>query len=114
MSASIDWLSVPAGAYALYDGGMTTTRTPNVKRMLAQAAQLEPKERAYLIRELIGYEGLYGASEAAERLNVKQPNLRPIPGLPDAVAQLRCGSVWLREEVDELARTRKARAPAAA
>jgi hypothetical protein len=99
--------------------GMTSARTSNVRRLLGRAFALSPAERALLVRELLGPEGLYGASEAADRLNVLQPNLRPIPGLPTPVGQLRCGSVWLREEVDEFAKQRVKRplpppAPAAA
>jgi len=49
---------------------------------------------------------LYGAAEAAEALGVLQQNLRPIPGLPEPVALLKCGMIWLADDIEEFARAR--------
>lgn len=82
---------------------MTSTRTPRTETLIRQGLALEPAERCRLIRALVGDDGLRGAIETAAELNVAQSNLRPIPGLPTPVQTLRCGSIWLTEEVNEFA-----------
>lgn len=52
---------------------------------------------------------LMGAAEAAKCLGVAQQNLRPIPGLPTPIAQLRCGSIYLAEEIEALAAAKRKR-----
>lgn len=49
-----------------------------------------------------------GAIEAAAVVGVAQSNLRPVPGLPTALQTLRCGSVWLSDEIEPFAGERKA------
>jgi hypothetical protein len=51
---------------------------------------------------------LMGAIEAAEFLGVKQPNLRTMAGLPEPIAQLRCGSIWLADSIRDFAIERAA------
>jgi hypothetical protein len=89
--------------------GMATTNRV-LKRLITVANQLEPEDRATLVRAILGDDGLMGAIEAADELGVKQPNLRPIPGLPTAIQTLRCGSIWLADEVQPFAAQRRSRA----
>ena len=49
---------------------------------------------------------LMGAIEASEALGVLQPNLRTLSGVPQPIAVLRCGSVWLASEIREYGESR--------
>ena len=50
---------------------------------------------------------LYGASEAAAALGVKQTNLRVVGGLPEPYDVLTMGTLWRADEIDALARNRR-------
>jgi hypothetical protein len=50
---------------------------------------------------------LVGAAEAAALLGVLQQNLRPIPNLPAPVAILKCGTIWLAEDIEAFAASRQ-------
>lgn len=54
---------------------------------------------------------LVGSREACEILGIhpRGYSLRQIKGLPEPVATLRCGSIWVREEIEALARERAER-----
>ena len=52
---------------------------------------------------------LMGAIEASEALGVLQPNLRTLSGVPQPIAVLRCGSVWLANEIREYGQSRPRR-----
>ena len=90
-----------------------TTSNRTLRRLIATASALDPEDRALVIRALLGEDGLMGAIEASEALGVLQPNLRPIPQLPDAVQKLRSGSVWLSDEIRPLAERRRSKSAAA-
>lgn len=50
---------------------------------------------------------LAGFAEAAEILGVSTSNLQKVAGLPEPVARLKSGSVWLVSDLRALARKRK-------
>jgi hypothetical protein len=52
---------------------------------------------------------LAGFAEAAEILGVKKPNLMKVAGLPEPIAKLQSGSVWVADELRRLAEERAAR-----
>lgn len=52
---------------------------------------------------------LMGRSEVAQELRVQVPNLGKVVGLPEPIAQLRCGAIWDAAEIREFARLRRAR-----
>jgi hypothetical protein len=52
---------------------------------------------------------LMGATEAAEAIGVSQTNLRPLTGLPEPVAVLRCGTIWLADDIEAFAAERRQR-----
>jgi hypothetical protein len=47
---------------------------------------------------------LWGATEIAHYLGIERPNLYKIKGLPEPVAQLERGRLWLADEIREWAR----------
>jgi hypothetical protein len=111
-ATSSDCLVMPLSYTGDMLNGMTTTRT--IKRLVRQVMELTPAEQNLVIRELLDATGgIDGAFEAADRLGVVQTNLRPIPGLPEPIDKLRCGSVWLAGEVGEFAKQRASKQKAA-
>lgn len=53
--------------------------------------------------------GLMGNAEAAETLDMAQPNLLKTSGLPDPVAEVKASRLWIGEEIRDFAARRKRR-----
>lgn len=52
---------------------------------------------------------LMGAYEAAATLGVATGNLYSLSGLPEPVAELRCGKIWRAADIEALAASRRRR-----
>jgi hypothetical protein len=52
---------------------------------------------------------LYGTAETAAELGVTVSNLSVVVGLPEPVQHLRCGRIWLAEDVRRFATEFRAR-----
>lgn len=48
---------------------------------------------------LVDGEGLMGAAELAEALDIRVQNIRFVKGLPEAIAYLRASRIWLASEI---------------
>jgi hypothetical protein len=51
---------------------------------------------------------LVGASDAAEILGVRQPNLRTLSGLPEPYDKIRATTLWRKDEMQAFADARRA------